>query len=119
MWRPLLSSTVHEELSVVDGLPVNTILLVYVLVLAGAVALAVKVVGILLVIPLLIIPAAAARPLGCRPKNMGILASVCGFLSVVGGSWGSANFEPHLDLQSCLLLWFCFWQQDYLPALSV
>ena len=93
MWRPLLSSTVHEELSIVEGVPVQTFRLVYVLMLAGVVALAMKVVGILLVTSLLIIPAATARPLSCTPEQMGILASVCGCLSVAGGLWGSAVYN--------------------------
>jgi zinc transport system permease protein len=93
MWRPLLSATVHEELSIVEGIPVHTFRLIYMLVLAGVVALAMKVVGILLVTSLLIIPAAAARPLSSTPEQMGILASVCGCLSVAGGLWGSVNFN--------------------------
>jgi len=93
IWRPLLSATVHEELSIVEGVPVHTLRLVYMLVLAGVVALAMKVVGVLLVTSLLIIPAAAARPLSSTPEQMGVLASVCGCLSVTGGLWGSANYD--------------------------
>lgn len=93
LWRPLLSATVHEELAIVEGVSVHTVQLVYMLVLAAVVALAMKVVGILLVTSLLIIPAAAARPLSSNPERMGALAALCGCLSVAGGLWGSARFD--------------------------
>ncbi len=93
LWRPLLSATVHEELAMVEGVPVHALRLVYMLILAGVVALAMKVVGILLVTSLLIIPAATARPLSTTPEQMGVLAAIAGCLSVVGGLWGSASYD--------------------------
>ncbi len=93
IWRPLLSATVDEELAIVEGVPVHTHRLVFMLVLAGVVALAMKVVGILLVTSLLIIPAAAARQLSRTPEQMAALAAITGCLSVVGGLWGSATFD--------------------------
>ncbi|HJN24324.1 MAG TPA: iron chelate uptake ABC transporter family permease subunit [Rhodospirillales bacterium] len=93
MWRPLLSATVHEELAMVEGVPVHTLRLIYMLILAGVVALAMKVVGILLVTSLLIIPAAAARPLSSNPEQMVLLAAVAGCLSVAGGLWGSFSYD--------------------------
>ncbi|NQV48328.1 MAG: metal ABC transporter permease [Rhodospirillaceae bacterium] len=85
IWRPLLAATVHEELALVEGVPVQALKLGYMLMLAAVVALAMKVVGILLVTSLLIIPAAAARPLARTPEQMAVLASICGGLSVFGG----------------------------------
>lgn len=93
LWRPLLSATVHEELARVEGVPVEGLRLIYMLVLAFVVALAMKVVGILLVTSLLIIPAATARPLAKTPEQMGVLAAVAGCLSVAGGLWGSFNYD--------------------------
>jgi zinc transport system permease protein len=93
IWRPFLSATVDEELAIVEGAPVHTHRLVYMLILAAVVALAMKVVGILLVTSLLIIPAAAARQLSKTPEQMGVLAAICGCLSVVGGLWGSATYD--------------------------
>jgi zinc transport system permease protein len=93
IWRPLLSATVHEELARVEGVRVHSLRLVYMLMLATVVALAMKVVGILLVTSLLIIPAATARPLASNPEQMGALAAICGCLSVAGGLWGSASFD--------------------------
>ncbi len=93
LWRPLLSATVHEELAAVEGVPVEGLRLVYMLVLAGVVALAMKVVGILLVTSMLIIPAAAARPISTNPEQMGVLAAVVGCFSVFGGLWGSVSYD--------------------------
>lgn len=88
-----MSATVDEELAIVEGVAVNTHRLVYMLILAAVVSLAMKVVGILLVTSLLIIPAAAARQLSTTPEQMGVLAAICGCLSVVGGLWGSATYD--------------------------
>ena len=93
IWRPLLSATVHEELAMVEGVPVHALRLVYMLVLAAVVALSMKVVGILLVTSLLIIPAAVARPLSTTPEQMGVLAALTGCLAVAGGLWGSATYD--------------------------
>jgi len=50
--------------------------------LALVVALSMKIVGVLLISALLIIPAAAARPLVSSPQQMAWLASVIGMISV-------------------------------------
>ena len=93
LWQPLLFATVHEELAKVEGVPVHALRLVYMLMLAGVVALAMKVVGILLVTSLLIIPAASVRPLSSTPEQMGILAALAGCLSIAGGLWGSVLYD--------------------------
>ncbi len=93
IWRPLLSLTVHEELARVEGVPVVGVRLVYMLLIALVVALAMKVVGVLLITALLIIPAAAARPLSRTPEQMALMAAGAGTLSVSGGLWGSLQWD--------------------------
>lgn len=93
LWRPLLSATVHEELAIVEGVPVAAVNLAFMLLLAVVVALAMKVVGILLVTSLIIIPAAAARRFSTTPEQMAILAAVVGCGAVAGGLWGSLAFD--------------------------
>jgi len=56
-----------------------------VLLLALVVAISMKIVGVLLISALLIIPAAAARPLEKSPEQMAMLASLIGMLSVCAG----------------------------------
>lgn len=93
LWKPLLAAAVHEELAIVEGAPVAGARLTFMLLLAVVVALAMKVVGILLVTALLIIPAAAARSLASSPEQMAILASVAGCVAVAFGLWGSFVFD--------------------------
>ena len=74
LWRPLLAITVHEELARVEGLPVAAIRLALMLLIAVVIAVAMKIVGVLLITSLLIIPAAAARGLARTPEAMAGLA---------------------------------------------
>jgi zinc transport system permease protein len=93
LWRPLLSATVHEELAAVEGVPVTAVNLGFMLLLAMVVALAMKIVGILLVTSLIIIPAATARRFSATPEAMAVLAAVIGCLAVAGGLAGSMAFD--------------------------
>ncbi len=85
LWRPLLSLTVHEELAQVEGVAVVHTQLAFMLLIALIIALAMKVIGILLVTSLLIIPAATARRFARTPEQMAGLASAIGALAVVLG----------------------------------
>ena len=93
LWRPLLSATVHEELAAVEGVPVTAVNLGFMMLLAVVVALAMKVVGILLVTSLIIIPAATARRFSATPEAMAVLAAVMGCIAVAGGLGGSMAFD--------------------------
>ena len=93
LWRPLLAITVHEELAAVEGVPVAAVRLGYMMLLAVVVALAMKVVGILLVTSLLVIPPAAARRFARTPEGMAVLAALAGCLAVAGGLWGSFAYD--------------------------
>ena len=93
LWRPLLALTVHEELARAEGARVTLVSITFMLLIALTVALAMKIVGILLIASLLIIPAAAARRLARTPEQMVVLASLAGVLSVVGGLYGSLEWD--------------------------
>jgi zinc transport system permease protein len=89
-WRPLLALTVHADLARVEGRPVALVAALYTLLLALAIAVAMKIVGALLITSLLIIPAAAARRVAATPERMAVLASLLGMAGVLGGiavSW--------------------------------
>ena len=88
--RPLLAITVHEELARVEGLPVAAIRLALMLLIAIVIAVAMKIVGVLLITSLLIIPAAAAQRHARTPEQMAGGASALGLLAVCAGlalSW--------------------------------
>ena len=90
LWRPLLAITVHEELARVEGLPVPALRLTLMLLIAVVIAVAMKIVGVLLITSLLIIPAAAAQRHAKSPEQMALGASLLGMLAVCGGlalSW--------------------------------
>lgn len=93
LWRHLLAMTVHEELAVVEGVPVQTARLGFMLLMALTVSVALKVVGIILVTSLLIMPAAAARRFAATPEQMAALAAVLGCVAVVGGLAASATLD--------------------------
>jgi zinc transport system permease protein len=85
LWKPLLAVTVHEALAQVEGYPVGWLRLALMLMLASVIAIAMKIVGILLITSLMIIPAATARRFARHPATMAILASLLGFIAVVIG----------------------------------
>lgn len=93
LWNPLLAITINEELAQVEGVPVTKVRLALMLLIGVVIAIAMKVVGILLITSLLIIPAAAARRLSATPEQMAVIASLLGTLAVCLGLWASWNFD--------------------------
>lgn len=85
IWRPLLAISVHEELARAEGVNAARIHALFMVLLAFTVALAMKLVGILLIASLLIIPAATARPFSSTPERMAVIAAVIASFGVVGG----------------------------------
>jgi zinc transport system permease protein len=107
IWRPLLSATVHEELAAVEGVPVLRVRLAFTVMIAAAIAVGMKVVGVLLIVSLLIIPAAAARRLSATPEHMAVAAVAIGVLSVLLGLASSLQWDlpagPSIVLAASLI----------------
>jgi zinc transport system permease protein len=107
IWRPLLSLTVHDELARAEGAAVARTQLAFALLIAVAVALAMKVIGILLVSALLIIPAATARRFVRTPEQMAITAAAIGVIAVLGGLAASLHLDtpggPSIVVAAALL----------------
>jgi len=93
VWRPLLAETVSAELARAEGLNPERARLAFVLLLAAVIAIAIKIIGVLLITALLIIPAAAARRFAAGPAGMAVLAAAAGVLAVLGGLYGSLTFD--------------------------
>ena len=93
IWRPLLSLSVHEDLAAAEGVAVERTKAIFVIVLAVVVAIALKVVGALLTIAFLIMPAAAARPFSETPEQMALFATIFAMLSVVFGLFVSISID--------------------------
>jgi zinc transport system permease protein len=107
IWRPLLAVTVHEDLAEVEGVPVARINWSFMALMALAVALLMKVVGLLLVTAMFIIPAATARRFATTPETMAAGGAGCGIIAVVAGLFASYRWDtpagPAIVIAAALL----------------
>jgi zinc transport system permease protein len=88
-WNALLLSTLGPDLARASGINPKREEFVLTMALAVVVAVAIKVVGVLLIAALLVIPAAAARPLSRTPEAMALFAALLGGTSALGGLWAA------------------------------
>lgn len=93
LWRPLLAATVSTDLAEAEGLRPERARIVFMLLMALVIAIAMKIIGILLITSLLIIPAATARRFTATPERMAVAASILGALAAIGGLFGSLRFD--------------------------
>ncbi|MGE3230308.1 MAG: metal ABC transporter permease [Hyphomicrobium sp.] len=93
LWQPMLRLAVHEELASAEGVNRDRVRAVFIVLLSLTIAIAIKIVGALLVIAFLIVPAVAARPFSATPERMAALAAVIAAASVVLGIMLSVNFD--------------------------
>ncbi len=84
-WQALLTCTLNEDLAHASGLNPARERLILTLTLAVVVAVALKVVGALLIAAMLIIPAAAARSLARSPEAMAAAATLIGAAASLAG----------------------------------
>lgn len=93
IWRDLFAATVNRDLAISEGIRADRLSYIFLVMLALTIALAIKIVGVLLIAALMIIPAAASRSLARTPELMAALASVIGTTSVVLGLSASATWD--------------------------
>ena len=93
IWEPLLATTVSSDLAQAEGLGGRRANLIFTLLLALVIAVAIKVVGVLLITSLLILPAAGARRWATSPEAMVAGAVAIGVFSVMIGMLGSLEFD--------------------------
>lgn len=107
LWQSILAVAVHEELARSEGVAVDRVRLIFMLLMAVVVAVAMKIVGIILITALLIVPAASARRFANSPEAMAVGAMVFGLLSVLGGVFASMQWDtpagPSIVLASVVL----------------
>jgi zinc/manganese transport system permease protein len=85
IWRPLTFASVDPDVAAAAGIPVRALGLLFMLVLGLAVAVSVQVIGALLVLSLLVTPAAAALRVTVNPRLVPLLSVAFAVTSVVGG----------------------------------
>ncbi|MCC5993751.1 MAG: metal ABC transporter permease [Rhodobacteraceae bacterium] len=106
-WSALLTATLNEDLAHAAGLRPDRERLVLTLSLAIVVAVALKIVGALLIAAMLIIPAAAARNMARTPEMMAVMAIAIGAVSVWGGLrlslWQDTPSGPSIVVVAALI----------------
>lgn len=93
IWRPLFAATVSSDLAEAEGMRPNTANIVFMLLMALVIAIAMKIVGVLLITALLIVPAATARKFATGPEQMAFLSALIGAIAVATGLAGSLQWD--------------------------
>lgn len=111
VWRPLTFASVDPVLANARGVRTGGLSIIFMVILALAVAVAIQVVGALLVLALLITPAAAALRVSSNPALTVILAIVFAEISVLGGILlalaGSLPISPYVTTISFVIYLVC------------
>ena len=92
IWKPLFASTVNYELAEAEGLNPDRAKAIFTILMAGIIAISIKMVGLLLITGMLIIPAAMARNISSN-QRMVIYSVLGGLLSVILGLFTSLQFN--------------------------
>lgn len=92
-WQRLITATLNEELAMAAGIDPRVERLFLSVALAVVVALAIRVVGSLLISAMLIVPAATARGLTSTPERMAAAAALVAAGSVATGLWSSLHLD--------------------------
>ncbi len=111
VWRPLTFASVDADVAAARGVPVRALSLVFMLLLGLAVAVSVQVVGALLVLSVLVTPAAAALRVSSSPIMVPLLSTVFAVVSLVGGILlalgSSVPISPYVTTISFLIYVVC------------
>ncbi|MCU6482474.1 zinc/manganese transport system permease protein [Arthrobacter silviterrae] len=111
IWRPLTFASADPDIAAARGIPVRTLSLAFMFLLGISVALSIQVVGALLVLALLITPAAAALQVTAAPRKVVLLSVAFAIISTVGGIMlalgGSIPISPYVTTLSFLIYVLC------------
>lgn len=111
IWRPLSFDSLDSEVSAARGVPSRTMALTFMVLLGLTVAVSVQIIGALLVLALLVTPAAAALKVSSSPVLVPILSMTFGLVSAVGGILlalgGSLPISPYITTISFTIYMVC------------
>ncbi|ACV81195.1 metal ABC transporter permease [Nakamurella multipartita] len=111
VWRPLMFASVDPDIAAARGVPVRALSPVFMLMLGLTVAMAIQVVGALLVLSLLVTPAAAAMRVTASAVWVPVLSVVFAMVSTVGGILlalgGSIPISPYITTISFAIWVVC------------
>ncbi|WP_273393979.1 zinc ABC transporter permease subunit ZnuB [Actinobacillus porcinus] len=115
-WKPLISTTVSPELAQVEGINIQRMRFILMILTALTIALSMKFVGALIITSLLIIPAATARRFARTPEMMAGIAVIISMLAITMGLTLSAFYNtaagPSVVICSALLFGLSFLWKD-------
>jgi len=111
VWRPLTFASVDEDVARARGVPVTGLSVAFMVLLGLAVAVSIQVVGALLVLSLLVTPAAAAMRVTSSPLLTPLLSVAFAVTSIVGGIMlslgGGLPISPYVTTISFLIYVVC------------
>ena len=93
IWKSIFAATVNYDLAAAEGMKPDLSNFIFTLLLAGVIALSIKMIGALLITGLLLIPAATARSLSSNPRQMVIISILVGIISVILGLFSSLELN--------------------------
>jgi zinc/manganese transport system permease protein len=119
IWRPLRFDSLDPQSAAARGVPTTGVSMAFMLLLGLIVAVSVHIIGALLVMALLVTPAAAAMRVASGPVSVPLLAAGFGFVSAVGGILlaiaGTLPVSPYITTISFLIYAVCrviAWRRD-------
>lgn len=111
LWRPLSFDSLDPDVAAARGVPTRFVSLAFMVLLGLTVAVSVQIIGALLVLALLVTPAAAALRVSSSPVLVPVLSMLFGFVSAVGGILlaigGSLPISPYITTISFLIYLVC------------
>ncbi|GAA3027409.1 metal ABC transporter permease [Microbacterium dextranolyticum] len=111
IWRPLTFDSLDPQSAAARGVPTTAVSFAFMLLLGIVVAVAVHIIGALLVLSLLVTPAAAAMRVSTGPLAVPLLAAGFGVTAAVGGILlaiaGTLPVSPYITTLSFLIYLVC------------
>lgn len=111
IWRPLRFDSLDPQSAAARGVPTTAVSLGFMLLLGLMVAVSVHIIGALLVMALLVTPAAAAMRIASGPVAVPVLAATFGLVSAVGGIllaiMGTLPVSPYITTISFAIYLVC------------
>ena len=107
IWKSLFAATVSYDLAKAEGMNPEISNYIFTVILAGIIAISIKMIGVLLITGLLLIPPAMSRNFSASPIQMMFFSIIGGILSVVIGLFCSLELNtpsgPSIIVASLML----------------
>ena len=107
IWKSLFAATISYDLAKAEGMSPELSNYIFTILLAGIIAISIKMIGVLLITGLLLIPPAMSRNFSNSPKQMIIFSIIGGVISVIIGLFCSLQLNtpsgPSIIVASMIL----------------